>query len=187
MNPVRAKRLTPEAPLESYRWSSYPEYLKRPGQRVSWVRVDRVLGELGIQRDDASGRRRFAAAMEERRGKDKPGEWKTVRRGWFFGAKQLKEQLLEQMGGEMGAHHSGEEKQETDEQKAEGLVREELRRRGWTEADLGKRRKTDAGKVKVAARLRGETAMTQDWIAGRLQMGCRHTLANCLKGRRIHQ
>ena len=49
-----------------------------------------------------------------------------MRRGWFFGAQQLKEELLEQMGGEMGAHHGGEEKQETDEQKAEGLVQEEL-------------------------------------------------------------
>jgi len=29
--------------------------------------------------------------------------------------------------------------------------------------------------------------MTLDWIAERLQMGCRHTLANCLKGRKIHQ
>lgn len=129
----------------------------------------------------------MAGAMEERRGKDEPGEWKSVRRGWFFGAQQLKEELLEQMGGEMGVHHGGEEKQESDEQKAEGLVRAELRRRGWTEADLGKRRKTDAAKVKVAARLRAETVMTLDWIAERLQMGCRHTLANCLKGQRIYQ
>jgi hypothetical protein len=94
----------------------------------------------------------------------------------------LKEELLERMGGEMGEHHGGEEKQETDEQKAQRLVWEELRKRGWTEQDLGKRRKTDAGKVKLAARLRMETVMTLDWIADRLQMGCRHTVANCLKG-----
>jgi putative transposase len=187
LNPVRAKLLKPEAPLESYRWSSYPEYLKRPSQRVAWLRVDRVLGEAGIQHDDAAGRRRFAGSMEERRGQDEPEAWKDLRRGWFFGAKQLKEELLEQMGEEMGAHHGGEEKHETDEQQAEGLVREELRRRGWTEAELGKRRKTDAVKVKVAARLRAETVMTLDWIAERLQMGCRHTVANCLKGRRNHQ
>jgi hypothetical protein len=28
---------------------------------------------------------------------------------------------------------------------------------------------------------RGETVMTLDWIAQRLEMGCRHTAANCLK------
>jgi hypothetical protein len=35
--------------------------------------------------------------------------------------------------------------------------------------------------VMAAARLRAETVMTLDWIAERLQMGCRHTVANCLK------
>ena len=82
----------------------------------------------------------------------------------------------------MGQHHGGEAKRETDEQQAERLVVAELRKRRWTEADWGKRRKTDAIKVKMAARLRAETVMTLDWIAGRLQMGCRHPVANCLKG-----
>jgi REP element-mobilizing transposase RayT len=182
LNPIRAKLLPPEEPLQAYRWSSYPEYLKRMGQRVGWLRVDRVLGELGIQRDNTAGRRQFAQAMEERRGKDKPGEWKAVRRGWFLGGAQLREQVLEMMGGEMGEHHGGEEKQETDEQKAQRLVREELAKRRWTEQDLKRCRKTDARKVKMAARLRRESVMTLDWIARRLQMGCRHTLANCLKG-----
>jgi hypothetical protein len=30
LNPVRAGLLKPEAPLESFRWSSYGEYLKEP-------------------------------------------------------------------------------------------------------------------------------------------------------------
>lgn len=182
LNPVRAKLLQAAEPLQSYRWSSYPEYLKRAGQRVAWLRVDRVLGEMGIGKDDAAGRQQYAQAMEERRGKDQPGEWKEMRRGWFLGGAQLKEQVLERMGAGMGSHHGGKEKQETDEQKAERLVQAELRKRRWTEQDLGRRRKTDAGKGKMAARLRAETVMTLDWIAGRLQMGCRHTVANCLKG-----
>ena len=98
------------------------------------------------------------------------------------GGTQLKEELLERMGSGMGEHHGGEEKQETDEQKAHRLVLEELGQRRWTEQDLEKRRKTDAAKVKLAARLRSETVMTLDWIAERLRMGCRHTVANCLKG-----
>ena len=139
------------------------------------------MGEVGIQRDDAAGRKRFAEVMEERRGKDKPGEWKAVRRGWFLGGVSLKEQLLELMSDGMREHHGGEEKRETDEQKAERLVLEELEKRGWAEQDLEKHRKTDAVKVKIAARLRRETVMRLDWIAERLQMGCRHTVANCLK------
>jgi REP element-mobilizing transposase RayT len=182
LNPVRAKLLRPEQPLQEYRWSSYSEYLKRARQRPAWLRVDRVLGELGIRRDDRAGRQRFAQVMEERRGKDQPGDWKPVRRGWFLGGAQLKEQVLEMMSSGMGKHHGGEEKRETDEQKAERLVQEELRKQRWTEQDLEKRRKTDAIKVEMAARLRAKTVMTLDWIAQRLQMGCRHTVANCLKG-----
>ena len=182
LNPVRAHLLRPQQPLEEFEWSSYPEYLKRAGRRPAWLRVDRLLGELGIQRDDAAGRRRFAEAMTERRGKDQPGEWKALRRGWFLGGAALKKELLEMMAEEMGDHHGGEEKQESDEQKAHRLVLEELRKRRWTEQDLEQRRKTDTTKVRMAARLRRETVMTLDWIAERLRMGCRHTVANCLKG-----
>ena len=62
--------------------------------------------------------------------------------------------------------------------------REEWRSRRWTERDLEKRPKTAAAKVKLAVRLRGETVMTLAWIAPRLQMGSRHTVAHCLKGQR---
>ncbi|MGN6554668.1 MAG: hypothetical protein ACTHLW_13240 [Verrucomicrobiota bacterium] len=61
------------------------------------------------------------------------------------------------------------------------MVLKELAKHGLTEQDLQQRAKTDALKVKIAARLRKETVMTLNWIAGRLQMGCRHTLANGLK------
>lgn len=66
-------------------------------------------------------------------------------------------------------------------------MREELRRCGWTYAELGKRRPTDAGKVRIAVRLRAETVMTLDWVAERLQMECQNRLANCLKGQRTCQ
>ena len=46
-----------EAKLRSYRWSSYPCYLVRPRKRPAWLRVDRVLGEMGIPKDGVAGRR----------------------------------------------------------------------------------------------------------------------------------
>jgi len=49
LNPVRAKLLRPDQRLLDYRWSSWPEYLKRPGKRSPWLRVDRVLGEWGVK------------------------------------------------------------------------------------------------------------------------------------------
>jgi hypothetical protein len=187
LNPLRARLLADAQPLGDYEWSSYPAYLQAPAKRPVWLRADRLLGELGINRDDVGGRRRFAEAMEERRRRDEPDEWKAVRRGWFLGGAALKEQLLEQMAGTVSQHHGGEEKVETAERKAGRIVAEELRGRGWTEAELEPRRKTDAKKVEIAPRLRRETVMTLGWIAERLRMGCRHTVANCLKGQRNQQ
>ncbi|HEY4076846.1 MAG TPA: hypothetical protein VGM26_07925, partial [Rhizomicrobium sp.] len=43
----------------------------------------------------------------------------------------------------------------------------------WTQADLAKRRKGEAGKVRLAAELRSQTTMPLAWIAARLQMGSR--------------
>jgi hypothetical protein len=55
------------------------------------------------------------------------------------------------------------------------MVAEELRRRGWREAELTLRRKTDPEKVETAWRLRRETTMTLKWIAKRLKMAPRRT------------
>jgi len=54
---------------------------------------------------------------------------------------------------------------------AEGIVAEELRRQGWREAELERRAKGDPQKVRMAVRLRAETAVTVKWIAERLRMG----------------
>jgi hypothetical protein len=51
------------------------------------------------------------------------------------------------------------------------VVQSGLRAAGWTERDLGLRRKSDGEKIRLAARLRQETTMTLKWIAQRLHMG----------------
>ena len=71
----------------------------------------------------------------------------------------------------LGAEHYGAERQETVAAHAEGLVRAELKRRHWTEADWAHRPKGDARQVALAVRLRAETTVTVRWIAERLHMG----------------
>ena len=72
---------------------------------------------------------------------------------------------------QMGEHHYGEERAETEEEQAEEMVREGLKRLGWKEQDLAARRKGDGQKLKLALRLRKETTASVKWIAQRLQMG----------------
>lgn len=184
LNPVRANLLKPEQPLEAYRWSSWPEYLKRPGKRLAWLRVDRLFGEWGVGQDTAAGRRQLERGMEQRRelevSKGSP-DWKRLRRGWCWGPKGFREELLELIGQKQGRQHYGEELRESDEQKAERLVAEMLRKSGWTEAELRRRRKGDAKKARMAAQLRAETTMTWPWIAERLAMGHWRTASNAAR------
>ena len=171
LNPARARLLRANQPLRDYQWSSWPEYLKPPRQRWPWLRVDRLLGEYQIPRDSKAGRRHLERALEQRRAAETGTDYKQVRRGWCLGDKAFRKELLGQMKERMGTEHYGVERHETAEVQAEGIVTAELKRRRWTEQELGRRAKGDAGKILMAERLRAETVMTVNWIAQRLQMG----------------
>ena len=131
-----------------------------------------LLGEHGIPRDRKEGRREFGRRMElRRRVEDGPGQFKQVRREWCLGDQAFRTELLAQMKEPRREHNFGEDRAETEQAQAEGIVREGLRRLGWQEADLEARRKGDQEKLKLAVRLRDETTVTLKWIAERLRMG----------------
>jgi putative transposase len=180
LNPVRAKLIRPEASLESFCWSSYGDYLKPPGQRPKWLRVDRLLGERGIPKDSAAGREEFGRQMERRRQEEEAPDYGPIRRGWCLGSEEFRREMLAAAAERVGPSHYGSDRQEAAEQKAQRLVQEELKRQGWKEDDLGRRLKGDKGKVLVARRLRQETTMSLKWIAQRLQMGSWTYVSNLL-------
>ena len=94
LNPVRAKLLKLGQRLAEYEWSSWPEYLKRPGKRPGWLRVDRLLGEWKVEGGTAAGRRRLEAGMEQRRELERSrinGDFERLRRGWYWGPKEFRE------------------------------------------------------------------------------------------------
>jgi hypothetical protein len=187
LNPARAGVIPAGRGLETYGWSSYPAYLRPAGQRPSWLRVDRLMGEKGIARDSAAGRREFSRQMERRRQQEDGAEFEGVRRGWCLGGEEFRQELLAAAAERVGASHYGAERQESGEEKAGRIVREELRRAGWREEELARRRKGDRVKVKLAQRLRRETTMSLKWIAGRLQMGSWTYVSNLLHEKRKQQ
>jgi REP element-mobilizing transposase RayT len=171
LNPVRAGLISPDQPLSSYTWSSYPLYLW-PGKRSPWLRVDRLLGAHGIQADAAEDRIHFQQRMEQRRAESEPpGQWDAFRRGWRLGAADFAQRLSERLGRAGQRHEQPRERNETDEHRAERLVQEWMKKAGWTETELAARAKGDAQKAALAAILRRETPMTRAWIARRLAMG----------------
>ena len=180
LNPARAKLIQASAALESFVWSSYGDYLKRPKERPPWLRVDRLLGETGLPKDSAAGRREFGRQMELRRRQEEPSEHADLRRGWCWGSEAFGRDLLAAAAERVGASHYGSERAESGRERAERIVAGELQRRGWDEAALTRRRKGDKEKVKMARRVREQTTMSLAWIAERLKMGSWTYVSNLL-------
>src|SRR5207247_5853841 len=136
LNPARAKRLAADQLMKCFAWSSWPAYLLAPSKRPTWLRVDRLLGEYGIPKDRAAGRKQLERELEKRRGMEAGQEFKPIRRGWCLGEETFRKELLAQMSGRIGAEHYGEERAETEAAKAERSIAEGLERRTWEAADL---------------------------------------------------
>ena len=100
--------------------------------------------------------RQFGLLMEKRRAEESAPKDDEVRRDWVFGSEEFRRELLGAAVERLGANHYGVERRETEVQKAERMVQEELQRLGWPETDLRARPKGHGGKVQVARRLRQE-------------------------------
>lgn len=186
LNPVRAGLLPAESPLLEYPWSSFGLYLTDLKHRPKWLRVDRLLGEHGIEKDTASGRLEFERRMESRRaGEAEANQWNGMRRGWCIGTSEFKKGLLERLHGHLGPTHSGQMHREANDVRAEAIIAQELRRLGWKEVELSKRGRSDPDKVRLAAKLRQETTLTIGQIARRLRMGTRNTLSTNLQKAKV--
>ena len=172
LNPARAGLIGEDDRLEAYPWSSYEDYLKSPEERPSWLRVDRVLGEHGVQEDNRAGRLEFSRYLETLRGDaDTRASHEGLIKGWRLGSEEFVARLLDQIEGKTTVNHAAAIRVEAMSQRAERLISEGLSMAKWKESDLLHERKGHPLKVDLAKRLRAETTMSLAWIARRLHMG----------------
>ena len=108
--------------------------------------MDRVLGEAGIPKDSVAGRRQFELVMEQRRAGDEPQGYGRIRRGWCWGEEAFRKELLGQMKERMGPNHYGPEREESEVERAEGILARELKRQGLGEKDLRQLPRNDRSK-----------------------------------------
>ena len=186
LNPVRAGLVGVEEKMADYAWSSFPQYLKPPRKRPGWLRVDRVLGEWGIRRDNVAGRREFGDLMEARQRVEGHADeklWSGIRRGWRFGAEDFLERLVEAGVAENANReiHEGDAVAETMEEKARCVIAELLVKRKVELEELRARRKGDPLKIELAAELRKQTAMSMGWIAKELNAGAPKSVWNAMR------
>ena len=151
-----------------------------------YLRVDRVLGEWGIRRDNVAGRREFGDLMEARQRVEGHADeklWSGIRRGWRFGAEDFLERLVEAGVAENANReiHEGDAVAETMEEKARCVIAEFLVKRKVELEELRARRKGDPLKIELAAELRKQTAMSMGWIAKELNAGAPKSVWNAMR------
>ena len=172
LNPVRAAMLGNEEKLHRFRWSSCAHYLSSRKKRPAWLRTDRLMGEHGLADQSSRNRREFSRRMESlRQEANSPQQLRPIRRGWKLGGEDFLDWILDKIQVPTKEAHPGRERDETEQAKAWRIVREELKRLGWTKAELERRRKGDRSKAALARRLREETTVSLKWIAENLHMG----------------
>ncbi len=182
LNPVRVKGYDFEASaLADHVWSSYPGYVS-PGKRPDWLKVRRVLGELGLE-DSRGGRMRFARRMAARvlevRHADKPWEadeqWRRIRRGWHLGSEAFKAEMLDRvaqvLSGDGGTPFGGAVIRAHDERRAEELLEVGMTRLGIGNSDLPGKPGCSPDKYALAWLVRRNTGVKVEWIKKRLYMG----------------
>ncbi len=84
------------------------------------------------------------------------------------------------------SHHAAT-RRETREEKARRLLNEGLDKLGWTGAELAQRAEGEARKIRMARRLRAETAATLKWIAAEWHTGTWAHVANRLQHAKLHK
>jgi hypothetical protein len=147
----------------------------------AWLRCDRLLGEHGLQKDNRRARLQFARTMPRRRLEANDPDVELIRRGWCFGAQDFVARLLDRLPDSVGEHHYATERSQTDEERAEKIVRLQLAEFGWRNQELRVRRKSDPYKIKLARKLRAQTTVSLKWIAQRLEMGTWTYVSNLLQ------
>ena len=170
LNPARAGLVGAEEKLESFPWSSYPAY-RLPKLRPSWLRVDRLLGEHGLQEDTARTRREIERHMVRARRDKEDNDADVFRRGWKIGAEDFHDWLADKLARKGRGSERPVERTETDATRAEAMVQRALEKVRWREIDLARQPKGHVIKGKIARQLRTQTPMSRQWIADRLRMG----------------
>ena len=158
-------------PLRDYPWSTFPHYLEAPAQRWLWLRVDRLFNQYGLEGDTPDARVQFEQAVERLRGQAQLPAGAAWPAQGCLGDVAFRQRWRVRARERLGESHSARDRREVETDRAEKLLSVWLREQGWDEAELRHRRKNDPIKLRLAGRLRRETAVTLKWLAQRLNLG----------------
>ena len=201
LNPARAGmvRGSEGQSVMDYPWSSVAGgYILSPKNRPKWLAAGEGLAAFGLT-DTVSGRRQFVERLDRRaveegeRSGEPPSDaeadarMSNLRRGWYWGSRQFAETVLK-MGekaiskGKSRAYSRTKERRAHGQSQADEILKAGLKAAGMSKESLAETKGSDPRKVALAKLLWEKTAVTQTWIAERLEMS---SAANV--GRTLHK
>jgi len=192
LNPVRAGLVKQGQGFDGTRWTSLREYRKPPSKRQPWMCTEAGFNAMKIE-DTTRGRKAYVERLENLIDWNKPNDsgkvfWEgqslqsTLKRGWYFGAQEFRDKMLNylekgklkrKMGEECKTRNrytSGELK-DYDKRMAETIVRKGLKLMKVKPEALQKMPKNAATKALLAHVLCEQTSVSQKWITKTLHMG----------------
>ncbi len=183
LNPARAHLIDlNEGKLSDYKWSSYPLYI-RAAKRPSWLAVKGALESRGII-DDRVGRSRYRRHMQKcvyaiagtRVDEEEKKQWSKIRRGWYFGTHDFRDELLNRLDNIIGisgkrASYNGYEVKAHDIAEAEKLLKEGMKRLGLSDRELKKLPKGSTEKKALVYSIKHRAVVKNQWISDHIYCG----------------
>lgn len=170
--------------LVAYPWSSLKHYAN--GRLPPWLEIDRVMNGFKLDHGPR-GRRAYVDWLEARSANPKgaidEAAMAALRRGWYLGEDGFRDKLLKLVDNakrriQKAGHHSGGALLAHDEQAAEHLITRTTSALGLdADTDWSSLRKSHRDKLIVAAVVKRNTSMKNQWLADRLYLG--HVAGMC--------
>jgi putative transposase len=191
LNPVRAAIKSVDR-LGEYRYSSY-WYLQNPDRRPKFFRTETALAMAGNMEDTPAGRRRYAQYLSRLAQEGPKGQSRSsasLSRGWALGSPQFKSTLVQDhaVAALTRAWESAGAKEIRERQWAAALAAV-LKHANLSLSQCAARRKSDPGKLAIAAWMKLRTQASAPWLCQQLNLGspdafrrnvshyCRHSQA----------
>lgn len=181
LNPYRA-HLCGEGcsdPLESYLWSSYPDYIGSARKRPKWLTRNKVLRSWGLSKRSKEFPESYRALLERKmKFENDPkagyqGDFeRQIKRGWYLGSEEYREDLLKELGTDLTRDTvRGEQRRDHSQQTAEEYLEAACVMLNISEEELRQMKANRIEKQAVAWLLKSTTTVSGVWLSERLGLG----------------
>ncbi len=173
LNPVRAGIVSADA-LRDYRWSSYPLLFKKK-KRPAFCQFESWLSESGGLKDTPAGHKSYEQyllwlAVNDHAQKEL--QFSKMCKGWVFGSKSFKKQLVKQFDGfSKYKIPRAIEYCEINNLTAELLLDDCLKRLAKGPQEITRDKKSAPWKIAIAMILKRKSNASNSWISKQLNMG----------------